>query len=75
MVTSKIESICDQFPQAFLKSSKDVMVSVFMETYEPRSEKTGLQGFRPGPTNLSVQSQRDCTIRIAKTKALISFAV
>ena len=50
--------------------------------------KTGLRGFRPGPiqtrlynhtrleaSNFGFRKQRDCTIRIAKTKALISFAV
>ena len=56
---------------------------------EPRSEKTGLRGFRPGPTQTGLYSHRrwletcyvvfrklrDCTIRVAKTKALISFAV
>ena len=57
-------------------------------TFEPRCEKTGLRGFRPGPTqtelcshrrwiearNFGFRLQRDCTIRVAKTKALISFA-
>ena len=56
---------------------------------EPRSEKTGLRGFRPGPTqtglyshriwlealNFGFRKQRDCTIYVTKTKALISFAV
>ena len=56
---------------------------------EPRSEKTGLRGFRPGPTqtglynhtrwletrNFGYRKKRYCTIRAAKTKALISFAV
>ena len=56
---------------------------------EPRCEKTGLRGFRPGPTqtglysyrrwlkawNFGFRKWRDCTIRVAKTKALISFAV
>ena len=56
---------------------------------EPRSEKTSLRGFRPGPTqtglcsyrrwleawNFGFRKKRDCTIRVAKTKALISFAV
>ena len=56
---------------------------------EPRRQKTGLQGFRPGPTqtglyshrkwletwNFGFRKQRDCTIQVAKTKALISFAV
>ena len=51
--------------------------------------KTGLRGFRPGPTqtrlynhtrwldalNFVFRKQRDCTIYVAKTKALISFAV
>ena len=51
--------------------------------------KTGLRGFRPGPTqiglyihkiwleawNFGFRKKSDCTIRVAKTKALISFAV
>ena len=55
---------------------------------EPRCEKTGLRGARPGLTqtglynhrrwlealNLGFRKQRDCTICVAKTKALISFA-
>ena len=58
-------------------------------SFEPRSEKTGVRGFRPGQTqtgmynhrrrpearNLGSRKQRDCTIRVAKTKAPISFAV
>ena len=58
-------------------------------TFEPRCEKTGLRGFRPGPTqtglynyrrwleawNFVYRKKRDCTIYVAKTKALISFAV
>ena len=57
--------------------------------YEPRCEKTGLQGFRPGSTqtrlysyrrwleagNFVSKKKRDCTIRVAKTKTLINFAV
>ena len=56
--------------------------------YEPRCEKTGLRGFRPGPTqtglyshrrwlealNFGFTKERDCTIRVAKTKVLISCA-
>ena len=61
---------------------------------EPRREKTGLRGFRPGPTQTGLYKHRrspeacnfgfnkrrhtrgrDCTIRVAKTKASISFAV
>ena len=56
---------------------------------EPRCEKTGLRGFRPGRTqtglyshgtwlealNFGSRKKRNCTIRVAKTKALISFAV
>ena len=56
---------------------------------EPRYEKTGIRGFRPGLTqtglcshriwleacNFGFRKKRDCTIRVAKTKALISFAV
>ena len=58
-------------------------------TFEPRRQKNGLRGFRPGPTqirlrrlrkwlearNFVFRKGRDCTIRVAKTKALISFAV
>ena len=28
--------------------------------YEPRSEKTGLRGFRPGPTQTGLYSHRIC---------------
>ena len=49
---------------------------------EPRFEKTGLRGFRPGPTqtgpysyrkwlescNFVFRKKRDCTIRAAKNK-------
>ena len=62
---------------------------LYNRIFEPRSEKTGLRGFRPGPTqtglysyrrwleasNFGFRKKRDCTIRIAKTKAQISFAV
>ena len=55
----------------------------------PDARKTGLQGFRPGLTQIGMYSHRsrleacnfgfkkkgDCTIRVAKTKALSSFAV
>ena len=56
--------------------------------YEPQHEKMGLLGFWPGLTQTSLYSQRNrlkawnfgfrkkrnCIIRVAKTKALISFA-
>ena len=56
---------------------------------EPRRQKTGLRCFRPRPTqirmrrlskwleawNFVFRKERDCTIGVAKTKALISFAV
>ena len=58
-------------------------------SYEPRCEKIGLRGFRPGSTqtglyshrrwlgacNFVVRKLRDGTIRVAETKALISFGV
>ena len=61
----------------------------FAEIYEPVREKTNNLGFRPGPTQTSLYShrsrletctfgltkKRNCTIRVVKTKALISFAV
>ena len=57
---------------------------------EPRYEKPGLRGFRPGPTQTGLCNQEDgysfevsdlgsreivLSVYIAKTKALISFAV
>ena len=56
---------------------------------EPRREKTGLRGFRPGLTqtelyshrrrldvrNFEFKKKRNYSIHVAKTKALISFAV
>ena len=61
------------------------MAHQIIRVYEPRCEKTGLRGFRPGPTQTGLYShrrwlealnfgfkKRDCTIRVAKTKALIS---
>ena len=56
--------------------------------YEPLCEKTGLRDFRPGPTktglcshrgwleawNFGFRKERKCTTKVAKTKALISFA-
>ena len=53
------------------------------------TSETGLRGFRPGSTqtgldnhkrklgtrNSGFRKKRDCTIRVAKTKTLISFAV
>ena len=67
-----------------------VWFPVYLVTvFEPRREKTGLRDFRPGPTqtglyklrsrlealNFGFKKKRNCTIRVAKTKALISFAV
>ena len=57
--------------------------------FEPCCEKTGLQGFRPDPTqtglcnhrrwlealNFVFRKQRNCTSYVEKTKALISFPV
>ena len=62
---------------------------IYEALIEPGRQKTGLRGFRPGPTqtglyshrrwletwNFGFRKQRDCTIQVAKTKALISFAV
>ena len=64
-------------------------VCIDVVIYEPHCEKTGLRDFRPGPTqtrlyshrrwleawNFGFRKWRDCTIRVAKTKALISLAV
>ena len=56
--------------------------------FEPQNEKTGFQGFRPGPTQIGLYSyrrrldsqnfgfkKRNCRICVAKTKALISCTV
>ena len=57
--------------------------------YKRDVRKTGLRGFRPGPTqtglcshrrwleawNFGFREKRKCTIQVAKTKVLISFAV
>ena len=57
--------------------------------YESCYEKTGLRRVRPGPTqtglfshrkwleagNFIFRKKKDCTINVAKTKALISFVV
>ena len=57
--------------------------------YEPQHQKTALRGFQPdltqtgldnhwrwlGTWNFGFRKQRDCTIQVGKTKALISFAV
>ena len=68
------------FPKPITGSSKT--------WFEPHYEETGLRGFRPGQTQTRLYShtrwleawivfrkKRDCTIYVAKTKALISFAV
>ena len=66
-----------------------VEMASWWKTYEPRHQKTGLRCFRPGPTktrlrnywmrletlNFRFRKWRDCTIRVAKTKTLISFPV
>ena len=35
-----------------------IIPQTFMLTYEPRHEKTGLQGFRPGPTQTALYRHR-----------------
>ena len=63
--------------------SKDIYYYITV-LYEPAHEKINTLGFRPGPTQTGLYSQRsrleaggfkktDCTIRVAKTKALISY--
>ena len=72
-----------------LTKEKDFLIRNAPDLNEPHYEKTGLPEFRPGPTqtglyshrrwletrNFVFRKERDCTIRVAKTKALISFAV
>ena len=67
-----------------------VMLHIILQLLsKPRREKTGLRGFRPGPTqtglrnysmrletwNFRFRKYMGCTLRVAKTKTLISFAV
>ena len=66
-----------------------LLQTIQSELFEPRSEKTGLRGFQPGPTqtglyshrrwleagNFVYRKKRDGTIYVAKTKALLSCAV
>ena len=63
--------------------------AVGLSTYEPRREKTNVLGFLQGLTqtglcrhrrwletwNFGIRKKRDCTIPVAKTKALITFAI
>ena len=69
-----------------LKLHNNCIRFIALVAYEPRYEKTGLRGFRPGPTqtglyrwleagNFEIRKERGCTIYVAKTKALISCAV
>ena len=64
-------------------------IITFSTIYEPVHEKTNNLGFRPGLTqtrlyshrsrlearNFRFKKKRDCSSHVAKTKALISFAV
>ena len=38
--------------------------------YEPRFEKTGLQGFRPGLTQIRLYSHRRCRVATVREKSL-----
>ena len=72
-----------------LNDSHATSTSTFHRINEPMHEKTNNLGFRPGPTqtrlyshgikleaeNFVFKKKRNCTIRVAKTKALISCAV
>ena len=72
----------------FYICQKKVFLKILV-IFEPRRKKTGLWGIRPGPTQTGLCSHRSmleavnfgnkykksCTIRIAKTKVLISYAV
>ena len=80
-----LSSECYFFNSTFVSIKSGVHVLY----YEPCCEKTGLRGFRPGPTqtglyshkrwleasNFLFRKKRGCTIYVAKTKALISFVV
>ena len=68
---------------------KVTLKKAYFDKIKPVREKTNNLGFRPGPTqtglyshrkwleagNFGFRKKRDCAIHVAKTKALISFAV
>ena len=66
---------------------RDIRSNFLFLLYESRCEKTGLRGIWPTQTglyshrrwlearNFGLRKKRDCTIRVAKTKVLIRFAV
>ena len=47
-----------KYQKDFQNSLIETAVDKCMITYEPRSEKTGLRGFRPGPTQTGLYSSR-----------------
>ena len=51
------------------KIYKQVIRMLQIHVYEPRSEKTGLQGFRPGPTKTGLYS-RGLKFQIQKVEGL-----
>ena len=85
-----ITAVCTSILEGWNESFTNMYNAFTARTVnEPRRQKTGLRGFRPCPTqtglyshrrwletwNFGFRKQRDCTIEVAKTKALISFAV
>ena len=70
-------AICGSPIKGLVHSGVGFLVT-FLILNESRLEKTGLRGFRPGLTQtdlyshrsrLEVSKKRNCTIRVAKTKA------
>ena len=62
------------------QTHRSKMNKVLQALYKLHNEKTGLQGFRPGPTNTGLYSlldlgRRGPALSVMKTKALISCAV
>ena len=50
-------TICN-YKDTFTKKQFMVYRHVTLRTYEPRREKTGLRGFRPGPTQTDLYQLR-----------------
>ena len=46
------------FDKGFILRELQAQFGSFTIKFEPRSEKTGLQGFRPGPTQTRLYSHR-----------------
>ena len=52
--------VLDQADIFLMQNWDHILVIKLSFTYEPRCEKTGLRGFRPGPTQIGLYCHRRC---------------